>query len=184
MKLDGIIKNTNNKYLNMYTAKYSNDKKHFDYFFASRRDMCDLQKTTMVDAVKIVPYIVDTDEIVFIRNFRYVINDYVYEMPAGLVDKGEDSLTAAKRETLEEIGAEIINIERVGNVGFTSVGMSDETMETYFAEVVINHNQELDAEEHIDVIKVKSSDVEEFLNTHTVDIITTLMVKLFLATRK
>ncbi len=180
MKLTKIVKQTDNKFLNMYVAEYSG-KTTLSYFFASRRSEDNLQKQTYVDCVKVLPYIPKTNEIVFIKNFRYVINDYVYEMPAGMVDKGEDTLTAAKREVREEIGAEITSIKKVTNVGFTSVGLTDETMETYFAEVELGLNQDLDADEVIEVVRVNVNDCENFLNSHTVDCITALMVKLFLA---
>lgn len=183
MKLNKIVKQTNNKFLNMYVAEYAGETT-LSYFFASRRNEENLQKTTYVDCVKVLPYIPKTNEIVFIKNFRYVINDYVYEMPAGMVDKGEDTLTAAKREVHEEIGAEVLSIKKVTNVGFTSVGLTDETMETYFAEVELNSNQELDADEIIEIVKVNVNDCEKFLNSHTVDCITALMVKLFLAENK
>ena len=183
MKLTKIVKQTDNKFLNMFVAEYRG-KINSNYFFASRRSEQDLQKINFVDAVKVLPYIPKTNEIVFIKNFRYVVNDYVYEMPAGLVDKGEDSLVAAKREVCEEIGAEIKSIKKVTNVGFTSVGLTDETMETYFAEVELNSNQNLDDDEIIEIVKVNLNDVENFLNSHTVDCITALMLKLFLVENK
>ncbi len=183
MKLVKVVKQTDNKFLNMFVAEYEGKVKA-NYFFASRRDNENLQKTDYVDAVKVLPYIKSTNEIVFIKNFRYVVNDFVYEMPAGLVDKGENSLVAAKREVQEEIGAECKSIVKVSNVGFTSVGLTDETMETYFAEVELNQNQNLDEDEIISIVKVKLDDVENFLNTHLVDCITALMVKLFVVSKK
>ena len=178
MKLSRIIKQTDNKFLNMFVAEYGEKTK---YFFASRRSDKDLQKSNFVDAVKVLPYIKETNEIVFIKNFRYVVNDFVYEMPAGLVDGGESSIDGARREVEEEIGATVLNIEKITNVGFTSVGLTDETMETYFAEVVLDKSQNLDEDEIIDIVRVNVDDIDEFLNTHLVDCITALMVKLFVS---
>ena len=39
-----------------------------------------------------------------IRQYRYPINDYIYEFPAGLVEEGEDFREAASREIFEETG--------------------------------------------------------------------------------
>jgi ADP-ribose pyrophosphatase len=38
------------------------------------------------------------------RQYRYAANDYLWELPAGRIDKGEKPLAAAKRELLEETG--------------------------------------------------------------------------------
>lgn len=183
MKLTKIIKQTDNKFLNMFVAEYSG-KVNTNYFFASRRTEQNLQSKTFVDAVKVLPYIQTTNEIVFIKNFRYVINDFVYELPAGMVDKGEESLNSAIRELKEEIGAKVKSIKKITNVGFTSVGLTDETMETYFANVELNFPQDLDDDEIISIVKVKREDIEKFLETHTVDCISALMVKLFLAEKQ
>jgi ADP-ribose pyrophosphatase len=47
---------------------------------------------------------VEDGSVVLIRQFRPVINDFLLELPAGKLDVGEDSITAAKRELLEEVG--------------------------------------------------------------------------------
>ena len=38
------------------------------------------------------------DRVVLIRQFRYPLGGYVYELPAGLVDPGENYHTAAIRD--------------------------------------------------------------------------------------
>ena len=44
------------------------------------------------------------DKIVLIKQFRYPINAYVYEFPAGLVEPGEEMAQAGIREIYEETG--------------------------------------------------------------------------------
>ena len=44
------------------------------------------------------------DRIVLVRQYRCTIDDYVYELPAGLVEEGEDYREAAVREMKEETG--------------------------------------------------------------------------------
>jgi ADP-ribose pyrophosphatase len=41
---------------------------------------------------------------VLIRQYRYAVNKYLWELPAGSVDAGEEPEAAAKRECHEEIG--------------------------------------------------------------------------------
>src|SRR5712692_9077178 len=38
------------------------------------------------------------------RQYRHTAEDYLWELPAGRIDKGESGLAAAKRELLEETG--------------------------------------------------------------------------------
>ncbi len=184
MKLEKTVKQTNNKFLNMFTATYLSDTgKEYNYFFCSRREN-EVGNANVCDAVKVLPYIKNTDEIIFIKNFRYAINDYLFELPAGLVDANEDLLEATKRELSEETGANVVNISEISSVGTTSAGLTDETIKLYFAEVELNGKQHLDEFENINVVKVKASNAAQFLTEHNVDIISQLMVKLFLAEKR
>jgi len=46
----------------------------------------------------------DDQKIALIRSYRYAIGQYLYELPAGTLEKGEDPLNCAGRELLEETG--------------------------------------------------------------------------------
>jgi len=61
-----------------------------------------------LDAPMWVNIVATTSEnnIVLIRQYRHGINDYVLELPAGMVTEGEDPGVTAKRELLEETGFE------------------------------------------------------------------------------
>src|SRR5579859_1400138 len=46
----------------------------------------------------------DRGRILLVRQFRLPARQYLWELPAGRVDKGESVLKAAKRELVEETG--------------------------------------------------------------------------------
>ena len=54
-------------------------------------------------AVLIVPF-AGRSKVVMLRQYRPVMNEYLYEVPAGTLNKGEKPLSCAKRELLEETG--------------------------------------------------------------------------------
>ncbi len=66
-------------------------------------------------AVLIVPFI-NRDEIVLIRQYRPVINSYIWELPAGTLHKNENPLLCAKRELAEEIGYAAKEWKRIGYI--------------------------------------------------------------------
>jgi len=66
------------------------------------------------------------------RQYRHPAQDYLWELPAGRIDEGEDALTAAKRELIEETGITAKKWKRV-LFFWASPGFLDETMAVYMA---------------------------------------------------
>lgn len=170
-KLKSLEQQTNNRYLNIYKAKYENKEKktEYDYYIATRRkreDMaCVAKDKNKTDAVMIVPTDPVTDKMYLIRQFRPAVNDYVIEFPAGLVDPGETEEQTVARELYEETGliAEMISLTVPSS--YTSVGMTDEKVAVYTAIVSgePNTNNLMDNED-IDILTIKSSDLDDVIN--------------------
>ncbi|MGB8085149.1 MAG: NUDIX hydrolase [Nitrososphaeraceae archaeon] len=55
------------------------------------------------DVVIIVPFL-DNNTVVMIKQFRYPLQKILLEFPAGHIEPGENMMTTAKRELLEETG--------------------------------------------------------------------------------
>ncbi len=53
------------------------------------------------------------DKFVFIKNYRYPIDEFVLELPAGLIDEGETPSEAAERELEEETGFLVDDMEEL-----------------------------------------------------------------------
>ena len=66
------------------------------------------------------------------RQYRHAAKSMMWELPAGRIDDGETSLTAAKRELLEETGYSARQWKRILHF-YVSPGFLDETMTIYLA---------------------------------------------------
>ncbi|MHB0975659.1 MAG: NUDIX hydrolase [Candidatus Aquicultorales bacterium] len=72
------------------------------------------------------------DGVVLIRQYRQPIGDIIYELPAGLIDPGEDAREAAARELTEETGYVASEFEHLADI-FTTPGYSDEVLSIFLA---------------------------------------------------
>ncbi len=175
MKLIDIVQLTNCKYLNMYKLKLINKAgKPKDYFVASRRNRnelsCVTKEHTKCDGVMILPITKD-EEVVILKQFRPAISDYLYELPAGMIDEGETIEEAAKRELYEETGLVSLSYELVLKPSYTSVGISDET--TAVCKMLVEGeitNKHIEENEDIEVLKIKVSEIKEFVASHNMSI--------------
>lgn len=66
------------------------------------------------------------------RQYRHAANDYLWELPAGRIDPGEQELHAAKRELLEETGYAAAKWRRILKF-YASPGFVAETMAVFLA---------------------------------------------------
>jgi ADP-ribose pyrophosphatase len=69
----------------------------------------------------------DPQHVVLITQYRYAIDRWIWELPAGSLDAGEDPLAAARRECHEEIGLVPSTIEHLGTL-YPTPGFCDERM--------------------------------------------------------
>ena len=73
-----------------------------------------------------------TPRILLERQYRHAANDYLWELPAGRIDPGEQELTAARRELLEETGYTAAKWRRILKF-YASPGFVAETMAVFLA---------------------------------------------------
>lgn len=89
------------------------------------------------DAVAVLPFDPVRRTALLIRLFRVAplylrLEAELEEAPAGLIDEAESQEAAARRETLEETGATVVELERVGRI-WVSPGISTERITLYLA---------------------------------------------------
>ena len=136
-----VTKKTENPYVNLYELDTLNRKGNpGKYYVASRaKSIQTLELTTgsqHSDGVIIYSlYGENHDKVVLVRQYRYAINGYIYELPAGLVEPGEDYHTSAVREMKEETGLDLHPLP-VKNLYqkpyYTTIGMTDECCGTVY----------------------------------------------------
>ena len=99
----------------------------------------------------IVP-VPEPGQVILIRQYRYAVNQWLWECPAGSVDEGETPEQAARRECHEEIGQVPDTVVRLGAM-FPTPGYCDEEM--FFFRVsglsVPEERAQLDEDEDIEV---------------------------------
>lgn len=67
------------------------------------------------------------DRIILVRQYRYTIDRWIWELPAGSLEPGEDPATAAARECEEEIGLVPQSVRRMRSF-YPTPGFCDEEM--------------------------------------------------------
>ncbi|MDE6220800.1 MAG: NUDIX hydrolase [Lachnospiraceae bacterium] len=140
-KYTKIHKLSDNKFLNLFQLEALTDSgRPFDYFFVSRRAADEIKLLTgdsAAEGVVIYPIVKgDPDKIVMIRQYRYPLDDYLYELPAGLIDAGETPEAAAVREMKEETGLDF-EVYADGDAAyrrpfFMGAGFTDESCNAIF----------------------------------------------------
>ncbi len=89
----------------------------------------------------------DSNHIILVRQYRYAINQWVWELPAGNVESDEHPDDAARRECAEETRLAPSTVERLGAF-FPTPGYCDEEMHFYrLTELTPATEAELDADE-------------------------------------
>ena len=78
--------------------------------------------------------VLEGDQLVLVRQFRYPIGRELLEIPAGKLERGEDPYPAALRELREETGGYTDRLEYLGDY-YGSAGFCDEKLTLYFAKL-------------------------------------------------
>jgi ADP-ribose pyrophosphatase len=96
--------------------------------------------------------------IVVERQYRHAANQFLWELPAGKLDPGEDALTGAKRELAEETGYSARKWKPLVEY-YASPGFLGESMKVFVAEGLVAGDAHPEDDEEIEFRLVKLSDV-------------------------
>lgn len=114
----------------------------------TRREVC-----VHPGAVVILP-LLDDETVILIRNRRYAVGgQYLIELPAGTLEKGEDPMNCAGRELLEETGYLAGRLVKMRDF-YTSPGILSEKMFAFAATDLEKRQAALEEGEDIEVMTV------------------------------
>jgi ADP-ribose pyrophosphatase len=90
--------------------------------------------------------------VTLLRQYRHAVGGYLWEVPAGKLDPGEEPLPCAARELREEAGLEAGSLEAMGSI-VTCPGFCDEVIHLFVATDLRRASQALGADEVIDAVR-------------------------------
>ncbi|NME82585.1 NUDIX hydrolase [Clostridium sp. SM-530-WT-3G] len=175
-KITNIKALVKTKFLSMYEAKYENRVGNEKSWIIATRKSEEFMnekffegKKDIEDAVLIAALHKPSNKLVLVRQFRVPTNDFVYELTAGLIDGGESSHTAVKRELKEETGLKLLDIISEKKKLYLSPGMTDESVNLVFCTCEGEISDEfLEDDECIEAIMISREEALELVNSDAV----------------
>jgi ADP-ribose pyrophosphatase len=162
------------KFISLYDAEYINKSGKLNHWIiASRKNKEALQeqyfeeKNVRIDAVVIVALHKSLNKLVLVKQFRVPANDYIYELPAGLIDSEESVFEASERELMEETGLRLLSIAPSTRIMpmYLSAGLTDECIALVYCFCEGEPSTSLlEENEELEVILVSQEDAKELIN--------------------
>lgn len=188
--LGKIEKKTDNRFLNFYELEaIRRDGKTTPYYMVSRNpDPASLKAVTHRNdpdgVILFGVYGKQKDKVVLIRQYRYPIGGYIYELPAGLAEAGEDPVRCGIREMYEETGLTFVPVDAgcYSRPFFMTVGITDESCSTVFGHCSgepTHANQE--ASEEIQVVIADRAECRRILREENVALPCAFLLMHFIA---
>ena len=181
---------TENPHVNLYHLDVeSKTGRKGHYYVASRakteNDLKIRTKKNTPDGVIIYSlYGEKKDKVVLVRQYRYAIDSYIYEFPAGLVEPGEDYTEAGIREMKEETGLELSPIDvdpAYEKPYFTTIGMTDESCATVYGYTSGEISGDgLEDSEELEIVLADREEVRRIMREEKAAIMTAYMLMHFL----
>jgi ADP-ribose pyrophosphatase len=172
MKINTVKKITDYNHLNLFLIEYMDQVNcEKQWIFASRSDRLNPfeREDNKPDAVVIVPYHIQEEKLVMIKEFRVALDDYQYGFPAGLMDKGESVEQTGKRELFEETGLTLTRVLKKSPAVFSSSGMTDESVSLVFVECDGHPTTRFnEASEEIEVLMLSRDQASDLLSENKI----------------
>jgi len=135
-------------------------------------------------ASAIVPFLSDPQgedpQVLMIRQYRYAADGYLYEIPAGRLDKGESPRDCAARELKEETGCTAEHFDHLLTI-YTTPGFTDEKIHLFMATGLVAGETKHEVDEFLDLHPMRLSRALEMVEAGEIQDAKTVIGLLFAA---
>lgn len=104
--------------------------------------------------------------IVLINQYRHTMKEWLFEMPAGMIDENEEPMEAGKRELIEETGYIPSKMISLGSF-YPSPGSTTEKIHLFYALCNESKNAEPEDSEQIEVLTVSVEEFEQMIHNNS-----------------
>ena len=117
-------------------------------------------------ASAVVPFLDDPasedPRVLLIRQYRYAADGFVFEIPAGRLNEGEDPEKCARRELKEETGYRAGRVAPL-TVFYTTPGFTDERIHLFAAMDLASGENQLESDEIVELHPLRLSEALEMI---------------------
>jgi ADP-ribose pyrophosphatase len=135
-------------------------------------------------ASAVIPFLSDPagedPQVLLIRQYRYAARGYLYEVPAGRLDAGENPTECAVRELREEAGCTAESIEYLTSI-LTTPGFTDEKIHLFMATGLTAGETKHEADEFLELAPMLLSRALEMIQAGEIQDGKTVIALLFAA---
>ena len=135
-------------------------------------------------ASAVVPFISDPagedPQVLLIRQYRYAAEGYLYEIPAGRLNAGENPRDCALRELKEETGCSAERMEQLFTM-YTTPGFTDEKIHLFMATGLTTGETKHEADEFLELQPMLLSQALQMVETGEIQDAKTALGLLFAA---
>lgn len=101
--------------------------------------------------------------VILIKQYRYAVDDFIWEIPAGTLNANESALSCARRELTEETGFSAKAWEKLSKL-IPVPGYSDEQITIFLATDLRPAEQKLDQDEILNIHKIPWREALEMIH--------------------
>ena len=135
-------------------------------------------------ASAVVPFLSDPrgedPQVLMIRQYRYAADGYLYEIPAGRLDHGENPRDCAVRELKEETGCTAEHFDHLLTM-YTTPGFTDEKIHLFMATGLVAGETKHEVDEFLDLHPMRLSRALEMVEAGEIQDAKTVIGLLFAA---
>jgi len=104
----------------------------------------------------------EQDNVLLVRQFRYPVDRFLLEIPAGGIDPGEEPIDSVRRELQEEIGYLPRKIDKLGGF-YTTPGYGTEYLHCFLATDLVPGRLVAEDTDDIELVRVSLDEIPQLI---------------------